>query len=110
MNFSTDHFLLDINDTTDMEYFVLLGSAADISCAVNIEPRSSGGINIMWHKMGANDDLSSNTELVEINSTSYLILHLKNISKEDKGLYVCSVDDGHLENGLNISTNVIVEC
>ena len=89
---------------------MLQGSDAYISCAVNIQPSPLGGINISWYKESTDDDLSSVSELVEINDTSYLILHLQNIEKEDKGTYVCSVDDGHVEGGINISTNLIVEC
>ena len=109
-SFSTDKFLLDIINVTDVEHYVLEGSDVYISCAVNIQPSPPGGINVTWYRGGTNDDLSSISELVEINGTSHLTLHLDNIEKEDKGTYVCSVDDGNVEGGINISTNVVVEC
>lgn len=105
--FSIDQFFLGVN-VTNAEYFVVEGTDAYISCAVNIRPLPSGGINITWYKQGGDDDLSS--ELVEVNGTSYLTLHLNNTKREDKGVYMCSVDDGNIEGGINISTNVIVEC
>ena len=89
---------------------MLEGADVYISCVVIIEPHPPSGIDIAWYKNDTNDDLSSVSELVKMNETSHLILHLKNISKEDKGVYVCSVDDGNAEDRVNISTNVIVEC
>lgn len=89
---------------------MLLGSDAYISCAVNIQPSPPDGIDVTWYRGSTNDDLSSISQLVEVNGTSNLTLHLQNIEKDDKGTYVCSVDDGNVEGGINISTNVIVEC
>ena len=90
---------------------MLEGSDVYISCAVNIQPSPPGGINVTWYRGSTNDDLSSiSHQLVDVNGTSHLTLHLDNIEKEDKGTYVCSVDDGNVEGGINISTNIIVEC
>ena len=108
-HFSTDQFLFNLN-VTDEDHFVLEGTDVYISCVVIIKPQPPSGINITWYRQDMNDDLSSISELVKMNETSYLLLHLKNIAKEDTGMYVCSVDDGNVEGGINISTNVIVEC
>ena len=108
-NFS-DQFSLNINVTKDVEYLVLEGTNVYISCDVTIEPRPSDGINITWSLQNTNVDLSSIPQLVENNGTSSLILQLTNIERENKGTYVCTVDDGNVEGGINISTNVIVEC
>ena len=106
----SDQFSLNINITEDIDYFVLEGTNVYISCDVTIEPRPSGGINITWSLQNTNVDLSSIPQLVENNGTSSLILQLTNIERENKGTYVCTVDDGNVEGGINISTNVIVEC
>lgn len=109
-----DQFSLKINVTEDItedvDYFVLEGTNVYISCDVTIEPRPSGGINIKWSLENTNIDLSSISQLVENNRTSSLILQLTDIERKNKGTYVCTIDDGNVEGGINISTNVIVEC
>ena len=86
------------------------GDDVYISCAVNIQPSPPGGVNITWYRESTNDNLNSVSELVEINGTSHSTLHLSNVKKEDKGTYVCSVDDGNVEGGINVSRSVVVEC
>ena len=89
---------------------MLEGTNVYISCDVTIEPCPSGGIYISWSLQNTNVDLSSVSQLVENNGTYSLILQLTNIERENKGTYVCTIDDGNVEGGINISTNVIVEC
>ena len=86
------------------------GNDVYISCEVNIQPSPSGGVNITWYRERTDEDLSSISELVEEDDTSYLTLHLEDIKEEDKGRYVCSVDNGNVTGGINTSVNVIVEC
>ena len=109
-NFPTDKFSLSINVTEDVDYFVLEETDVYISCNVTIEPRPSAGIKITWSLKDSNANLSSISELVENNETSLLTLRLKNIGRENKGTYVCTIDDGNVEGGISVSTNVIVEC
>ena len=109
-NFPTDKFSLRINVTEDVDYFVVEGTDVYISCNAMIEPRPSAGIKITWNLKDTNVTLSSISELVENNETSLLILQLKNIGRENKGTYVCTVDDGNVEGGISVSTDVVVEC
>ena len=109
-NLPTDKFSLNINVTENVDNFVLEGADVYISCDVIIEPRPSAGIKITWNLKDTNVNLSSISEQVENNGTSSLILQLKNIERVNKGTYVCTVDDGNVEGGISVSTNVIVEC